>query len=459
MKSPLFKYRNLEEVLQAVGGPVKLLRSSQIGPYQFPVAAPEYTNWRDEQRAWKEGVALLNQSFHMTDLYLKGPDALKVLQKVGLTKMATFPVNRGKQLIAASPDGYLIGDGIVFHLEQDHFRVVGPPVISDWTQFHAETGGYDVKLDRDETVSLRPGEPRIWIYQIQGPHALELMKEVTNGTLPEISFFGIGSFEIAGKPVRALRHGMAGTPGFEMFGPWEDQEAVMDALMEAGAKYNIKKVGSLAYPTSAIESGWMPHPVPAVYHSEEMKAFREWLPPMSLETLGSMGGSFYSDDIKDYYMDPIEVGYGPLIDQKRDDFIGKAALEARAANQKRKKVTLVWNREDLMKVIRDSLYADPPARFVNFPLSAYSTFHIDDVRTKDGSKHIGLAQFSGFSANAGEFLGGAVVDIEHAEPGTELTMMWGEDKMRRPTIENNTLREVRVTVAPSPYFEKVIKKD
>src|SRR3546814_5653225 len=79
-------------------------------------------------------------------------DALKILRKVGLTKMTTFPVNRGKQLIAASPDGYLIGDGIVFHLEQDYFRVVGPPVISDWTQFHAETGGYDVEIDRDETV-------------------------------------------------------------------------------------------------------------------------------------------------------------------------------------------------------------------------------------------------------------------------------------------------------------------
>src|SRR3546814_18983948 len=106
-----------------------------------------------------------------------------------------------------------------------------------------------------------------------------------------------------------------------MFGPWADGEAVMDALMEAGAKYDIRKVGSLAYPTSAIESGWMPHPVPAVYHSEEMKPFREWLSPMSLETLGSMGGSFYSEDIRDYYMDPIYVGYGTLIDQTRDHFI------------------------------------------------------------------------------------------------------------------------------------------
>src|SRR3546814_12275175 len=82
--------------------------------------------------------------------------------------MTTFPVNRGKQLIAASPDGYLIGDGIVFHLEQDYFRVVGPPVIGDWTQYHAETSGYDIEIDRDETVTFREGGPRIYIYQVQG---------------------------------------------------------------------------------------------------------------------------------------------------------------------------------------------------------------------------------------------------------------------------------------------------
>ena len=51
-------YRSLEELLQTVGSPVKLLRNSQIGPYAFPVVRPEFSNWRDEQRAWKETCAL-----------------------------------------------------------------------------------------------------------------------------------------------------------------------------------------------------------------------------------------------------------------------------------------------------------------------------------------------------------------------------------------------------------------
>jgi vanillate/3-O-methylgallate O-demethylase len=249
---------------------------------------------------------------------------------------------------------------------------------------------------------------------------------------------------------------MAGEVGFEMFGPWSDHELVMEALEEVGAKYGVRKVGSLAYPTSTLESSWMPHPVPAIYHSDEMRSFREWLTPPHLEVLGSMGGSFYSDDIKDYYMDPVEVGYGALIDGSRD-FIGAKALKERQRHQRRKKVTLVWNHQDLMSVIHDSLYADPPARFINFPLATYSTFHIDDVQNH--GRHVGIAQFSGFSANAREFVSLSVVDLEHAEVGTELTLLWGEAHMPRPTVEKNSIREVRVRVAPAPYFEKVIKRE
>ena len=75
-------YRNLEEAIQGAGSPVKLLRNSQIGPYAFPVVQFEFTNWRDEQRSWRETCALFDQSHHMTDLYVEGPDALKVSRAI-----------------------------------------------------------------------------------------------------------------------------------------------------------------------------------------------------------------------------------------------------------------------------------------------------------------------------------------------------------------------------------------
>ncbi len=66
--------RSLEDLLAEVGDPVKLARNSQIGPYVYPAVASEFSNWRDEQLAWAETCALFDQSHHMTDLTVEGPD-------------------------------------------------------------------------------------------------------------------------------------------------------------------------------------------------------------------------------------------------------------------------------------------------------------------------------------------------------------------------------------------------
>ena len=47
-------YRNLEEKLRAAGDVVGMLRNAQTPPYIYPVVPPEYSNWRDEQRAWQK---------------------------------------------------------------------------------------------------------------------------------------------------------------------------------------------------------------------------------------------------------------------------------------------------------------------------------------------------------------------------------------------------------------------
>ena len=101
--------QSLADVLQTVVSPVELLRNSQIGPYAFPVVRHEFTNWRDEQRSWRETCALFDQSHHMTDLYVKGPDALKLFSDLGVNTFKNFKVNQAKQFVACTHDGYVIG--------------------------------------------------------------------------------------------------------------------------------------------------------------------------------------------------------------------------------------------------------------------------------------------------------------------------------------------------------------
>jgi vanillate/3-O-methylgallate O-demethylase len=150
-------HKNFEDVLKSVRSPVDLVRDSQIGAYVYPVVPSEFSNWRDEQAAWRKTCVLFDQSHHMVDLYIEGPDALKLLSKLAINSFANFPVNRAKQFVPCSYSGHVIGDGILFHLEQNKLVFVGRAPSANWIRFHAETGGYNVKIVNDDRS---PGNPK-----------------------------------------------------------------------------------------------------------------------------------------------------------------------------------------------------------------------------------------------------------------------------------------------------------
>jgi len=450
--------QSLEARINEAGGPVSMMRSSQLGPPVpgiFPAIPSEFTSWRDEVRAWKDSVALLEQSYHMEEVHLRGRDVIAFLNGLGINKFDPFPVLRGKHLVVCAADGNLIGDTVLFHEEPDFYRAVGIPPAHNWLMFHAGRTHLDVTAEQHQNYVLRAAPRDVFRIEIQGPLAHTLVSEVAGATLPEVKFFHIGEFRIAGKPVRALRHGMAGTPGFEIYGRWDDQHAVREALEIAGEKYGLRKVGALAYSTTAQESGWLPAPLPAIYAGAAMREYREWMQGLSFEGLASLAGSLVSERIEDYYLDPLEAGYGGFIDWNRD-FIGRDALKARAAQPQRRKVTLEWDNADVVDVIASSLFdAERPARFLTLPTAIHGTFQYDKVLDK--GRHVGSSHWVSYTANGRKVISTAIVDADLATPGTPLTLLWGEPDARRPMVEPHVMREVRVTVAPSPYFEKIIK--
>ena len=92
--------QSLETVLKAAGNPVDMLRNSQMGAYVYPGVPSEFSNWRDEQRAWRESAVLFDQSHHMVDLYIEGPDSLKLLNNLAINCFARFTGNLEKLLMA-----------------------------------------------------------------------------------------------------------------------------------------------------------------------------------------------------------------------------------------------------------------------------------------------------------------------------------------------------------------------
>src|SRR4030095_6420000 len=445
--------RNLEEKLRDAGNAVDLLRNSKIGPYAFPVVKPEFTNWRDEQLAWRQSCALFDQSHHMTALYVEGPDALRLLSDLAVNSFRSFKVNQAKQFVACNPDGYVIGDAILFYLSENRLSLVGRPSALNWVEYNQSTGGYNVKVERDERSAVNRGSRKLFRFQVQGPNALKVIEKVTGQPAPDIRFFNMGAMSIGGQEVRALRHGMVGQPGWEIFGPWAQAETVRSAILEAGREYGIRQVGARTYPTSCLESGWIPSPLPAVYTGDKLGPYRQWLTSKSYEAMASLGGSFYSEDIRDYYLTPYDLGYGPFV--KFDhEFVGREALEKIAANPARQKVTLVWNGDDVARVFRTLFDVNGDiTKYIDLPLANYSTLPYDRI-VRNG-KTAGVSTYTGYIYNERAMISLAIVDNAHAAPGTEVTLVWGEPGRgsSKPTVERHQQSEIRATVQPVPISE------
>jgi glycine cleavage system aminomethyltransferase T len=445
--------KNLEELLQTKKNIADFLRNQQTGPNVYPGVPAEYTNWRDEQQAWQNTCVLFNQSYHMADLAVEGPDALKLLSRLSMNSFKNFEPNKAKQFAPCSPDGYIIGDVILFYLAENKFNLVGRAPALNWVTYHAQTGKYDVKVELDQRSALRTdGRRKSYRFQVQGPNAMKVIAKVIGKTPPELKFFNMTTLTITGKTVRALRHGMAGQPGWELFGPWDEGEAVREAIVKAGEEFGLRLVGARAYSSNALESGWIPSPLPAVYTGASMKAYREWLPATGYEAAASIGGSFYSQNIEDYYFTPWDMAYDGFM--KFDhDFIGREALEKMSNKQHRKKVTLALDNGDVTRVLGSAFQKHNRAKFIDWPSAVY-TMHPFDRVVVDG-KTAGVSTWIGYTANEGKMLTLAVLDAEHAEPGTEVIFVWGEQDggSAKPTVERHMQSYMRATVSPVPYAE------
>lgn len=453
--------RSLQDVLESSHDVVDHLRNAQVGAYVYPVVASEFSNWRSEVQSWRDGAVLFDQTHHMDNLYIQGQDALKLISDTAINSVEKFPVDKAKQYVPVTPYGHVIGDGILFREGQQNFTYVGRSPAANWLMFHSETGGYDVDVTIDRRSPSRPmGKPvtrGVWRLQIQGPRAWDVIEKVHGGPMEPLKFFNMGRMNVGGKQVRTLRHGMAGAPGLELWGPYEDYDFIRETILEAGAEFGIQAAGSRAYPSNTLESGWIPSPLPGIYSGDELASYRRWLGADSYEANSTIAGSYVPENIEGYYTNPWELGYGSFIKYDHD-FIGADALKQVDPEAQRKKVTLAWDSDDLA-TIQASMYQQekPPYKFFDLPLANYGASNFDSVVDEAGTVR-GLSMYTGYSWNEKRGLSLAIVDPD-VEIGSQLKVIWGEPGggTNKPAVEEHRQYAVNVEVSPAPY-SKVVRQ-
>jgi len=268
------------------------------------------------------------------------------------------------------------------------------------------------------------------------PLAAELVARAFGGPLPATRFFHSVPVTLNGTGLRALRHNMAGQDGFEFIGSWPDAAAVRDALMNAGSPLGLVQVGAWAYASASVESGWIPSPIPAIYSDPDLAGYRRWLPLFGIEGQRPLNGSFFSENIEDYYCTPYELGYGRSI-AFNHDFIGRAALEKAQADVRRTKVTLVFDPQDVRRVIGTE---------ERFQLT-YAR-----QRVEAGPVLAGLTHQTATIDPAGTILSLTLIGTQYAEPGTEVSVVWGEHPgPGTPADADLGFPRIRATVQPAPF--------
>lgn len=427
---------SLQDGIDRAGSPMKLLWKPDPPVQTVPVVAPEFAGWASEQHAYRDGVILYDLCHHMNDLFIDGPDALRLLKSVSANDYETFAIGQAKQFVPVTRNGDIVTDGILMRTAENSFILSGVPASQTWVRYHGERGGHDVSFRADpDSHNRKDGPPAMFRYQVQGPKAMEVIERALGAPPPKVKFFHSEEVTIAGRTLRAFRHGMAGQPGFELLGRWEDNDAVKQALLDAGEPSGLVQVGGLAYYTNGIESGWIPTPTPGIYDDPELEDYRRFVSLFSYEGQKPIHGSFYSDDIADYYVSPYELGYGRSI-AFNHDFIGRAALERAKDSHRRTRVTFEFDPDDVRRVLGE------PGYLLRYPRD----------RVEVDGELVGLAMYTAHFPAHGTLLSLGLIDKAHAAPGTEVEIAWGEHPgAGAPADAHREFPRLRAKVQPSPY--------
>jgi aminomethyltransferase len=262
----------------------------------------EFAGWRmplrygsetAEHNAVRTNAALFDLS-HMGEIAVSGPGAGAALDYAVCGWPSQLSVGRARYTMLCAPDGGILDDLIIYRQAETRFLVVANAanaavVLSELT---GRCSGGAVITDESEATGL---------ISIQGPNGCGFLSTLTDVPVASMPYYAGAYGTVAGRDAWIARTGYTGEDGFEIFCAPGDCEAVWDALA-ATAPGGLPAAGLAARDTLRLEAG-MP-----------------------------LYGNELGPDVT-----PYEAGLGRVVRlDKPGDFVGRAALAARAAEGPRR---------------------------------------------------------------------------------------------------------------------------
>lgn len=255
-----------------------------FGGWDMPV---QYTTITEEHNAVRNAAGIFDIS-HMGQVYVWGPGAKDFLQRLISNDIEKAPLGKGIYAHLLTPDGGVIDDIFVYHVEEEKFLLIinasRREVDEKW--IGSQTKGFDV-----DVIEAPFGAG----LAVQGPKAIDIINElVPNG-------INLDRFEIADLSfgdINALvgRTGYTGEDGVEIFAPAGHLLQIWDKIFKVGPSYGLKPAGLGARDTLRTEVSY----------------------------------PLYGHELDEDHT-PFEAGLGWVVKLEKGDFIGRDALIKRKA--------------------------------------------------------------------------------------------------------------------------------
>ena len=424
---------------------------SSVGKYHMvlpPYIQPwEYNGWQAETMSWKKTCYISAQLNPNTCSMVKGSDAISFLSDCTTNGYTNFKIGRCKHGVMTNEKGLVIAHGLILRMDEDEFLTYS---LSPWLDYHATKKSYDITIEDRSMTDFN--------FQCGGPRVLEMLEVATGEDLHDIPFMGHRKSSINGKEVFILRMGMAGTLGYEVHGKMEDSRELYKTVYEAGKQFGVERLGWLCYGANHTENGFPQEAFHFKSASIEDEGFLKFLEGLGINTYEWPAGGVYlgssGQDLSKRFRNPIELGWQNSINFNHE-FPGKEIIENLNKNPERKTVSLIWNVDDVLEVYRSLFQKEnEPYKFMDFPLEDIGLFcsggivlFQDDIFDKDG-KLIGYSAGREYTLHSRCMFSMGCIDIEQAELGNEVYVLWGEPGKRQIKI--------RATVEVFPLLSKTM---
>ena len=222
-------------------------KMTPFGGYEMPV---QYSGVTKEHLAVRKGVGVFDVS-HMGEFMVSGPKAFGLLQYICSNDISKISIGKAQYNYFPNETGGIVDDLIVYRLEEEKYLLVvnASNIEKDWkwVQKHNVDFGAVVEDQSEETALLA----------IQGPKAIEAMQQLTSAPLTELPFYSHTTATFAGcENTLIATTGYTGAGGLEIYLASSKAPEVWDAIMKAGADFDILPAGLAARDTLRLEMGY-----------------------------------------------------------------------------------------------------------------------------------------------------------------------------------------------------------